>query len=114
MAALVLSIGEVGPCWNYYNVNGGTTYIQTMWNLYMPMLMDSDATGSKFTPNPNYVESFEVDDSTGKQVVKITMNPDAVFNDGTPIDYRAFETVEVLLRRERRLRLRLHRWLQPG
>ena len=90
---LVLSIGEVGPCWNYYNVNGGTTYIQTMWNLYMPMLMDSDATGSKFTPNPNYVESFEVDDSTGKQVVKITMNPDAVFNDGTPIDYRAFETV---------------------
>lgn len=90
---LVVPVTEVGPCWNYYNVNGTTTYMNTFWTMYMPMLMDADIIGGEYTPNPDYIESYEVDDSSGKQVVKITMNPDAVFNDGTPIDYRAFETV---------------------
>lgn len=90
---LTLCIGEVGPCWNYYNVNGTTSYMAVLWGMYMPMLMDTDAIGAEFTPNPNYIESFEVDDSTGKQVMHLTMNPEAKFNDGTPIDYRAFEAV---------------------
>lgn len=90
---LTLAIGEVGPCWNYYNVNGGTTYVNTLWGMYMPVLMDSDALGAKFTPNPDYIESYEVSEDTGKQVIKISMNPEAQFNDGTPIDYRAFETL---------------------
>ncbi len=92
--SFILPTNELGPDWNNYSVNGNTTSMHYLWNCYMPFqLFLSDATASKYTANPDYIESYHVDESTGKQVLTINMNPKATFNDGTPIDYRAFKAV---------------------
>jgi peptide/nickel transport system substrate-binding protein len=41
--------------------------------------------------NPDYYTDVKVDVVDGNQKVTIQINPKAVFNDGTPIDYRALE-----------------------
>ena len=91
---LTLPAGEIGPNWNYLSIEGNTQEMHNMWDWYMPTnLFTSDATGSKFEPNPNFVTKAETTDEGGKQVLTLDLNPDAKFNDGTPIDYRAFQAV---------------------
>jgi len=41
--------------------------------------------------NPDYYADVKTEVVDGNQRVTITINPKAVFNDGTPIDYRAVE-----------------------
>lgn len=90
---LTLSVTEVGPDFNYYSVNGGTTYINWFWSLYMPGNFQLDPTGSKFTPDPNFIDSSSVEMVDGKEVVTVNIAEKATFNDGTPIDWRAIEAV---------------------
>ncbi|MGI8667323.1 MAG: ABC transporter family substrate-binding protein [Jatrophihabitans sp.] len=42
--------------------------------------------------NPDYFSDVKVEVVNGNQRVTITINPKAIFNDGTPIDYRAIQT----------------------
>ncbi len=91
---LTLPAGEIGPNWNYLSIEGNTAEMHNMWDWYMPTnLFVSDATASKFEPNPNFVTKAETKDEGGKQTLTLDINPDAKFNDGTPIDYRAFQAV---------------------
>ena len=91
---LTLPAGEIGPNWNYLSIEGNTSEMHNMWDWYMPTnLFVSDATASKFEPNPNFVTKAETKDDGGKQTLTLDINPDAKFNDGTPIDYRAFQAV---------------------
>lgn len=91
---LILPASEVGPNWNYCSTEGNTAEMFTYWQYYMPAnLVTNDATGSTYQPNPDYLESVESSEDTGKQVITIKVNPQAKFNDGTPIDYRAFQAV---------------------
>ncbi|GAA3130268.1 peptide/nickel transport system substrate-binding protein [Kribbella aluminosa] len=47
----------------------------------------------KWSPNPDYLSDVKDQLVNGNRVVTYTINPKATFNDGTPIDWRAFETV---------------------
>ena len=91
---LNLSLSEIGPDFNQLGLNGNTTYMKYLWQLYMPLNpFKQSADGGTFTPDPNYVDSIETTEVDGKEVSTIKIADAAVFNDGTPIDWRAFESV---------------------
>ncbi len=74
-------------------LEGNTTYMNWLWSLYMPInMVDTDATGSKYTAKPDYIKSLSSDESSGKQVITVVYANQAKFNDGTDIDWKALET----------------------
>ena len=95
---LILPAGEVGPNWNNLSVEGNTVEMMTYWSFYMPSnLMIWSATLDKVEPNPDYIDSVEASEDSGKQVVTVKFNKDAHFNDGTPIDWRAFNAIYTVM-----------------
>ena len=64
----------------------------TLWRWYNPQMTLADGDGT-WHPNPAYLTNVKDEEMDGKTVVKYDINPDAVFNDDTPIDWRAFETM---------------------
>lgn len=91
---LVLPSGEIGPAWNYLSVDGNTQEMHNLWDFYMPTyIFLTDATASKFEPNPDFITEATTEMKDGKQVVHYKLNDKARFNDGTPIDYRAYKAV---------------------
>ena len=86
-------VAEVGPDFNYFSVNGNTTYMKWFWLCYNSAAVPfrCNATASKFEPDPNFVDSSSVKEVDGKEVVTINIAEKATFNDGTPIDWRAVE-----------------------
>lgn len=75
-----------------FNVFQGdmTTDTRLAWGFYNPMVITFTPTGDPIV-NPDYVTKADAVDNGGKTTVTYTINPKAVFNDGTPIDWRAFE-----------------------
>ena len=63
----------------------------TLWRWYNPQMTLADGDGT-WHPNPAYLTNVNAEEVDGKTVVTYDINPDAVFNDDTPIDWRAFET----------------------
>lgn len=91
---LNLSASEIGPDFNNLNINGNTTYMKYFWQLYMPLSpFKQSADGGTFTPDPNFIDSIETTEESGKEVCTIKIADKATFNDGTPIDWRAYESV---------------------
>lgn len=90
---LVLPLSEITPNWNAFSLDGNTTYMKYLWNMYVPTLFRSDATGKAFEPNSFFIKDFSEEMADGKQVVKITFTDQAAFNDGTPMDYRCIESI---------------------
>ena len=85
---LNLSISSLPANWNTYQVDGNeadtvTTMAPTTGG---PIRVGSDGTT---TVDPNYATSVEVI-SEDPQVVEIKLNPDAVWEDGTPITYKDY------------------------
>ena len=64
----------------------------TLWRWYNPQMTLADGDGT-WHPNPAYLTNVKDEEVDGKTVVTYDINPDAVFNDDTPIDWRAFETM---------------------
>ena len=64
----------------------------TLWRWYNPQMTLADGDGT-WHPNPAYLTNVNAEEMDGKTVVTYDINPDAVFNDGTPIDWRVFETM---------------------
>ena len=64
----------------------------TLWRWYNPQMTLTDGDGT-WHPNPAYLTNVNAEEVDGKTVVTYDINPDAVFNDGTPIDWRVFETM---------------------
>ena len=64
----------------------------TLWRWYNPQMTLADGDGT-WHPNPAYLTNVKDEEVDGKTVVTYDINPDAVFNDGTPIDWRVFETM---------------------
>lgn len=92
---LRFAISSMPTTWNTLNVNGNQVDLSsTMATFIAPAnwLYQGDGT---FDVNPNYVESYEVQDGDGAdkdQVVTLRLNKNAVWGDGTPItvaDYQA-------------------------
>jgi peptide/nickel transport system substrate-binding protein len=86
---LTLATSEIGPNWNSFSTDGNTAYMAQFWQLYMPQLWDFDVSGNP-TPNPDYLTNVEVT-SEDPLVVTYDINEKATWNDGTPIDWTAFE-----------------------
>ena len=86
---LNLSIGEITPQLNQFQANMSTD-THTLWNWYNPVLI-------KFTPSgdmkldKNYLESVNSELKDGKTVVTYKINDKAKFNDGTDLDWTAFQ-----------------------
>lgn len=86
---LTLPSGELGPNFNRMSVDGNTVDLAHITNWLMPQLWDYGITGGA-SPNPDFLLSAEIV-STDPETVKFTLNPNAKWNDGTPIDWTAFE-----------------------
>ncbi|MGI6230335.1 MAG: ABC transporter family substrate-binding protein [Tractidigestivibacter sp.] len=91
---LVLPSGEIGPNWNMLSVEGNTVEMKTLWSYYMPVdIFISDETGSTWTPNPDFITNVDIQENGDSQTVTFDLNQDAKFNDGTPLDYRAYQAI---------------------
>jgi peptide/nickel transport system substrate-binding protein len=85
---LTLPIPELGPQFNQFHVDS-TAYVQRMMTWLAPQLWTYSVTGG-VAPNPDFLLSAELL-SENPETVKFTLNPNAKWNDGTPIDWTAFE-----------------------
>jgi peptide/nickel transport system substrate-binding protein len=88
---LTLPIGQLGPNFNYLHVDGNTGDVSLVMNWIAPRLWYYTPSGGVM-PNPNFLLSYELV-SEKPQTVKFVLNPQARWNDGTPIDWTAFDTV---------------------
>ncbi len=87
---LTLPISGLGPNWNLFNVDGNNADSDGVMSWMTPRLWRYTVTGG-VKPNPNFLLSAElVNDNP--ETVKYTLNPKAKWNDGTPIDWTAFDT----------------------
>ena len=87
---LTLPILEVPEQSNSLHANSVMDTL-TLWRWYnaLPVLFDGDGT---WHPNPAYLTNVNAEEVDGKTVVTYDINPDAVFNDDTPIDWRKTKT----------------------
>lgn len=87
---LRLPIAELGPNFNGFSVDGNSAYVSAIMSWVAPEIWSFSVTG-RASPNPDYLLSAELV-SEDPEVVKLTLNPEAKWNDGTPLDWTAFET----------------------
>lgn len=91
---LRLAIGTLPVNWNAMQVDGNTVDVDDIAGWVSPINWIYAEDGS-FDVNPNFVESYEVNDApTDGSAMEVTLrlNPEAKWNDGTPItvkDYQA-------------------------
>lgn len=81
---LRLRLGNFAENWNPLHVDGNNYDYSLIREPMLPVFFHFNAEGVP-TPNPDYVASVEVlgDDPT---VIRYTLNPDAVWGDGSPVD----------------------------
>ena len=86
---LTLALNELTEQQNMFHANM-TNDTRTVWGWYNPQLALYDGKGN-YTPNPDYIDDVKEDKKVENTVVTFKVNKDATFNDGTPIDWKAFE-----------------------
>ncbi|PKZ64415.1 ABC transporter substrate-binding protein [Gordonia terrae] len=86
--SLTTAITEVSAQWNTFHADA-SAYTLALWRWYNPNLAYFSPDG-EYSPNPDYLTDVRTETVDGDTVVTYTINPRAFFNDGTPIDYRAF------------------------
>jgi glutathione transport system substrate-binding protein len=85
------AVDQFSTQWNYNELDGpSAATVQVLYGV-MPYAFVADKT-AKTAPNPDYVTSAKADNSSGKQVVTIELNPKAKWSDGTPITEKDYET----------------------
>ncbi|MCF2705965.1 ABC transporter family substrate-binding protein [Arcanobacterium haemolyticum] len=86
---LTLAITELGEQQNPFHQDG-TSYTNWLWYWYNPQLalFDDEA---NYHPNPAYFDDVKDEVVDGNTVVTYKIKDEAVFNDGTPIDVKAFQ-----------------------
>lgn len=86
---LTLPTTEISEQQNTFHADG-TLYTKDSWKWYNPQVMLLDGEGN-YEANPDYVTDISADTEDGKTVVRYTINDEAEYNDGTPIDWTSFE-----------------------
>lgn len=84
------ALTEISPQFNPFQQDG-TLYTSNVWRWYNPVLSTYSPDGNEVIWNENYVTDVKGETKDGKTTVTYTVNPKAVYNDGTPIDVKAFE-----------------------
>jgi peptide/nickel transport system substrate-binding protein len=88
---LTTAITEISPQFNLFQ-GDSTAYTRTIWNWYNPLMITFTADGDAVF-NPDYLADVKPETVDGNTRITYTINPKAVYNDGTPIDWRSFESV---------------------
>ncbi|MGW4884316.1 ABC transporter family substrate-binding protein [Streptomyces murinus] len=83
------SVGTFDDQGNPFNVNATLT-ASRVWSWYNADAITYSPTG-EVQYNPDYFSDVKVSVAGGNQKVTLTINPKAVFNDGTPIDWTAIK-----------------------
>lgn len=83
--------GTFSPQGNPFHTNSDLNSSR-FWNWYNPVTITYSPTGD-VQYNPDYFTDVQVETTDESQTVTIAINEKATFNDGTPIDWRALETV---------------------
>ncbi|GED99247.1 ABC transporter substrate-binding protein [Gordonia crocea] len=86
--SLTTALTEITPQWNSFHADG-TAYTLALWRWYNPVLAYFSPDG-KYSFNRDYLTDVTKAVVDGRTVVTYTINPRATYNDGTPIDWRAF------------------------
>ena len=86
---LATSLPEISTQWNPFQGNS-TLYSFTVWNWYNPVLTTFSTDGNPAF-NPDYLTDVKADTVNGNTRITYTINPKATYNDGSPIDWTAFE-----------------------
>lgn len=87
---LRLAIAEIPPNFNHFSVDGNTVYNSRIDSWTSPTLWDFSVGGTP-KPNPNYLSSVELINKD-PETIKYVINPDATWNNGEPITWKAFKT----------------------
>ncbi|MCF2705967.1 ABC transporter family substrate-binding protein [Arcanobacterium haemolyticum] len=87
---LTLAITELGEQQNSFHQDG-FNYTNWLWQWYNPQLALFDDEGQWYF-NPDYFTNVSSEVVDGNTVVTYDIRDEATFNDGTPIDVRAFQT----------------------
>src|SRR5689334_17485952 len=86
---LTTSLPDLSPQMNVWQYDR-TAYTRNVWNWYNPLLTTFTADGHAVF-NPDYLADVKQDTVDGNTRVTYTINPKATYNDGSPIDWTAFE-----------------------
>ncbi|MET3205009.1 MULTISPECIES: ABC transporter family substrate-binding protein [unclassified Arthrobacter] len=103
---VTLPLGNIGPDFNGFSNNGNSADNSALQIPMNPVAVNSGGIGGcwkvdfvgKATPNKDFCESVESKVVDGKQTVTIKVNPKATYNDGTPIDVKAFKNTWNILK----------------
>ncbi|NUS37308.1 MAG: ABC transporter family substrate-binding protein [Pseudarthrobacter sp.] len=98
---VTLPLGSIGPDFNGFSNNGNSAD-----NTALHRPIDQAGTwgcwdiafDGKVTPNKDFCESVKNDVKDGKQTITIKVNDKATYNDGTPIDVKAFKNTWNILK----------------
>lgn len=86
--SLTTATVEVSPQWNTFHADA-TGYSLTLWRWFNPTLAYFAPDG-EYSFNRDYLTDVRTELIDGNTQVTYTVNPKAQYNDGTPIDWRAF------------------------
>ncbi|MDQ0662405.1 peptide/nickel transport system substrate-binding protein [Arthrobacter ulcerisalmonis] len=103
---VTLPLGNIGPDFNGFSNNGNSADNSALQVPMNPVAMNSGGMGGcwkvdfkgKITPNTDFCESVDSEVKDGKQTITIKVNPKATYNDGTPIDVKAFKNTWNILK----------------
>jgi peptide/nickel transport system substrate-binding protein len=103
---VTLPLGNIGPDFNGFSNNGNSADNSALQIPMNPVAMNSGGIGGcwkvdfkgKVTPNTDFCESVDSVVKDGKQTITIKVNPKATYNDGTPIDVKAFKNTWNILK----------------
>lgn len=87
---LRLSATTLPVSWNSYSIDGNGVDANTMSGFYMPVNFDFDEKGV-MSANKDFLESYDVKNEGGKQIVTMHLNPNAKWNSGRTIDWTDYE-----------------------
>lgn len=100
---LALAALDLGPNFNVATQTGYTTsnlnVMAAVNTATVSGLWKSNATG-EYSINTDYCLSYESTETDGVQTIAIKLNPEAKFNDGTPIDIKALQVTHKTLTEE--------------
>jgi peptide/nickel transport system substrate-binding protein len=85
------AVDQFSTQWNYNQVNGPEASTAQVLYGTMPYAFIADKTAT-VSPNPDYLTSAKAEQTGGKQVVTLELNPKAKWSDGTPITEKDYET----------------------
>jgi peptide/nickel transport system substrate-binding protein len=103
---VTLPLGSIGPNFNGFSNDGNSSDNSALMAPINPVAVSGGGIGGcwkfdfvgKATPNTDFCESVDSEVKDGKQTITIKVNDKATYNDGTPIDVKAFQNTWNILK----------------